>query len=51
MINVINKLFGTKEKDSKEKRNTEFLSFLEKFVLPESMKDICTAAYQNNSLH
>lgn len=35
MINVINKLFGTKEKDSKEKRNTEFLSYLEKFVLPE----------------
>lgn len=35
MKNVINKIFGTKEKDPKGKINTEFLSYLEKFVLPE----------------
>lgn len=38
MINVINKLFGSKETDDKEKNNTAFLSYLEKFVLPECKK-------------
>lgn len=38
MKNMINKIFATKEKYPKEKKKSEFLSYLEKFVLPECKK-------------
>lgn len=39
---MIKKIFGIKEKASEEKKNTEFLSYLEKFVLPEcKMGNVC----------